>query len=93
MAKIIFQTDRIKQDVPDGSKIILIAEEIGASLSFGCREASCGTCRVYIVEGRKNLKPFENDETLVLGQEKINEGYRLGCQLVIKSGQVIIRNA
>jgi ferredoxin len=92
MAEIVFESDNISKQVPDGSKIATIADEAQATLPFGCREASCGACRLLVLEGMENLSDVIEDEIDVLGQDKVNEGYRLGCQISIKSGKVVIRN-
>jgi ferredoxin len=92
MAEIVFDSDNMSKQVPDGSKIATTADEAQATLPFGCREASCGACRLLVLEGMENLSDVIDDEVEVLGQDKINEGYRLGCQISIKSGKVVIRN-
>ncbi len=92
MAEIVFESDNISKEVPDGSKIATVADEVQASLPFGCREASCGACKLLVLEGMENLEDVIDDEIDVLGQGKIDEGYRLGCQIIIKSGKVVIRN-
>jgi len=92
MAEIVFESDNISKEVPDNSKIATIADEVQASLPFGCREASCGACKLLVIEGMENLSDVIDDEIDVLGESKINEGYRLGCQISVKSGKVIIRN-
>ena len=93
MAEIVFESDNISKQVADDSKVVTIADEIGASLPFGCREASCGACRLLVIEGMENLSDVNEDEIEVLGQDKVNEGYRLGCQISIKFGKVILKNA
>lgn len=93
MAEIIFETDSIIVEVRDNSAISDVVEEKNASLPFGCREGQCGTCRVRVMEGMENLNPVEHEEKLVLPEDEINQGFRLGCQLIIKTGRIALKNA
>ena len=71
-----------EREVPDGGKVQLTCEELG--MPFGCTEGLCGTCRCTIVEGMENLKPL-NERELDMDLE---EGERLACQCIIRSGIV-----
>ena len=42
--------------------------------------AQCGTCRIRIIEGAENLTRPNTLEKERLGEELINQGYRLACQ-------------
>jgi ferredoxin len=92
MAEIVFESDNIVRQVPDGAKIADAADEADASLPFGCREGSCGTCRVLVLEGMSNLDDLNDNEKDCLDADEIVGGYRLACQLGIKSGRVVLRN-
>ena len=92
MAEIIFETDNFTVEASDNSAISDVADEKDASLPFGCREGQCGTCRVIVIEGMENLNDIENEEKLILDEEELGQGFRLGCQLIIKSGRVVLKN-
>ena len=92
MAQVVFETDQITKDVPDGSDIAIIANGAGASLPFYCYEGACETCRVLVVGGGENLNDANPKEMQTLGDEKIAKGYRLGCQVKILRGKVILQN-
>ena len=92
MGQIIFESDNITREVPDGVDISFIADRAGASLPFYCYEGACETCRVLVVEGMENLADVNDKERQTLGNEKVAQGYRLGCQIVLRSGRVILRN-
>jgi len=52
----------------------------GVSISHDCGgRAQCGTCRVKVISGGALRKPTEG-EVKRLGQDLIDEGYRLACQ-------------
>ena len=92
MAEIIFESDQIVRQVPDGAAVCFVADAAKASLPFDCYEGLCETCRVFVTEGMENLKAPNDNECFTLGQEKIGQGYRLGCQIVVTSGRVVLRN-
>lgn len=92
MPKVTFVRDSLTVEVEKGATIRDIVDDCGASLPFGCRQGSCGTCRCIIEEGMENLNPLtqqENDlfETLT----SVGKKERLGCQLIIL-GDVKIRS-
>ena len=92
MAKVIFASDKITFETTDGSEICFIADRAKAGLPFDCYEGVCETCRVLVEEGAENLSEVNEQEKYTVGEEKIAQGYRLGCQIKIKSGNVILRN-
>lgn len=92
MPKVTFVQDRITLDVPVGTTVQSAVEMANASLPFGCRHGSCGTCRCLIIEGMENLSkmgPIEWDLFESLTSVYPNE--RLGCQLII-NGDVKIQS-
>ncbi|MBI4412650.1 MAG: (2Fe-2S)-binding protein [Deltaproteobacteria bacterium] len=92
MPKVHFETDNLIVEVPRGSKIPDIVDECGATLPFGCRMGSCGTCRCIIVEGMENLNPKTNEEGELFDTlTSVGDAERLGCQLVVR-GDVKIRS-
>lgn len=92
MAKVTFVTDKLTVEVKKGSKVPDIVDQCGASLPFGCRMGSCGTCRVIIEEGIENLNPrTEEEEDLFENFTSVRDDERLGCQLIVK-GDVRIRS-
>ena len=92
MVEIVFESDNIFRQEPDGTEIALLADRAGASLPFYCYEGVCETCRVMVVEGMSNLSKTNDKERQTLGDEKIAQGYRLGCQIKAVSGRVVLKN-
>lgn len=90
MARIIFKPDNIVHDVEDGSALIDCCDEVDVSLSFGCTEGTCGVCELTILEGMENLSRVSDEEREYLYEEDLEAGMRLGCQLKIKRGEVMI---
>jgi len=88
MAKLILQKSGEKQEeeVADGSNIQEPCED-KFNIPFGCKDGICGTCRIKIIDGNKNLsEKNEAEEDMFPDQPDI----RLACQCNIKKGKVII---
>ncbi|CDZ81781.1 Ferredoxin-1 [Candidatus Rubidus massiliensis] len=84
MAKLIFEHNGEEVELPDGSPIAEVCEEVG--VPFACTEGVCGTCVIRITEGMENLSPPTQEEKDFLGEGTCEE--RLGCQCKITSGTV-----
>jgi 2Fe-2S ferredoxin len=59
-----------------------LANEV--DLGFSCTRGTCARCRCLIEEGRERLNEPTDAEFDRLGEEEIEEGYRLGCQAAIR---------
>jgi ferredoxin len=73
-------------DVEEGGPLVDICDEARAPVVFSCRSASCGTCRVEIVEGASFLEPPKRDELDVLEIFASPSNHRLACQTVARPG-------
>lgn len=92
MPKVTFVTDGLILEVVAGSKIPDIVDQSEATLPFGCRMGSCGTCRLLVEEGMENLNPkTREEEELFESFTSVAPNERLGCQLIV-FGNVKIRH-
>jgi ferredoxin len=67
--------------VERGATVLEAAEAAGLDLRHYCGgNCSCGTCRVVIVRGARNLSRREGMEEMVLGADNVARGDRLACQ-------------
>jgi 2Fe-2S ferredoxin len=56
-------TGRIVEiDAPAGAALVELCDEFDAPIPFSCRSASCGTCRIHVLEGAEHLLPAAEDE-------------------------------
>jgi len=78
-------------DRPDGGRMIDACDEAAAPVEFSCRSASCGTCRVDVLEGAALLAPPREDELEVLEIFESAPTHRLACQAVIRPGSGLIQ--
>lgn len=70
-------------DVASGDRILDACDEIGAPISFSCRNTTCGICVVRIVQGSELVAPPSADEASLLADLAAGEGARLACQLYV----------
>lgn len=72
-------------DVAPGGTILDAARAADVDLRYYCGgNCSCGTCRVSILEGQRNLSKVESMEAFVLGEEHRARGDRLACQAQVR---------
>jgi ferredoxin len=90
MARIIFQPNNLTHDVEDGARLIEVCDELDVSLSFGCTEGTCGVCELTVVRGMENLSRLTEEEKDYLLEEDLENGMRLGCQIKVRKGEVVL---
>lgn len=78
--------------VPRGTRIVEVAEKVGASIPFGCKENDCGDCMVEVLDGTINLSSPSSLETELLKQKFAKPGNRLACQAMVL-GDVTVKPA
>lgn len=66
-------------EVAEGTTVLLAAVRNGLHLRHDCTEAICGTDRVKILTGQKNLGEKTENEELTLGMLNAGPDDRLGC--------------
>jgi len=77
----------LEVSAPDGGRLVDICDERGAPVPFSCRSASCGTCRVDVLEGAGLLEPPADEELDVLDVFGDDPGARrLACQVRVRPG-------
>jgi ferredoxin len=86
----------VQADAPAGTRLVDLCDERNAPVPFSCRSASCGTCRVDVLEGADLLEPPRDEELDVLdifGDDPARR--RLACQARIRgeSGRIRVRPA
>jgi ferredoxin len=74
-----------------GTTLLEAARAAGVDLRHYCGgNCSCGTCRVEIRRGERNLSRREGMEEMVLGADRVRAGDRLACQAEVV-GDVEVR--
>ena len=82
----------VEIDAPEGAALIDLCDEHKAPIPFSCRTASCGTCRVHVLEGADQLLPPAEDELDLLDVFNHKPPHiRLTCQAKLKPGATLVR--
>ena len=86
----------VQVEAPPGTRLVDLCDERNAPVPFSCRSASCGTCRIDVLEGADLLAPPRDEELDVLdifGDDPARR--RLACQacVVAVAGRVRVRPA
>lgn len=89
MPILTFQTSGKSIEVPQDANLLRTSIRHEGSVPFKCGGGLCGTCKVRIVDGHDNLSRIMKKEVDRLGQEKLDQGFRLACQTFV-TGDVTI---
>jgi ferredoxin len=81
----------VTAEAPEGSALIDVCDEAGAPVSFSCRSASCGVCRVEVLAGAPLLDVPSEEELAVLAIFEAPAAERLACQAQVKPGEGLVR--
>jgi 2Fe-2S ferredoxin len=82
----------VQMDADEGAALADVFDEHAAPVPFGCRSASCGTCRIDVLEGVEELLPPEEDELDVLALFDADPAAtRLACQARLHPGAKRVR--
>ncbi|MHA7963611.1 2Fe-2S iron-sulfur cluster-binding protein [Paenibacillus sp. CAU 1782] len=75
-------------EVPAESGLTLLDHAIKHKVdwSFSCTRGTCARCRCLVTEGAEFLEEVTDEEWDRLEPEEFEEGYRLGCQAIVKEG-------
>lgn len=92
MAKVTFKSDNKTVEVPDGSQIVQVAEDNGATIAFSCKAGVCVSCLSNINKGMENLNEKTENEKATLEGFGAKPNQRLACQCKIMKGEVEIEN-
>jgi ferredoxin len=86
MPKVILHVDGtiIEQNVKKNANLVVLAgiREF-PKLKYGCGMGRCTKCTCQVISGSESLAAPNWKEVKMLG-DKVNEGYRLTCQMTIQ---------
>jgi 2Fe-2S ferredoxin len=96
MARVVFESSAaapgVEADAPEGARLVDLCDEGGAPVPFSCRSASCGTCRIDVLEGADLLDAPRDEELDILDIFGDEPGRRrLACQARVGAGAGCVR--
>lgn len=78
MAELKFHRAPVSVRTPQGNTLLRAAHQAGLTIKHPCGgKGVCGACVVKVRSGA--LLPPGPEETACLGQDKLDQGYRLAC--------------
>ncbi len=97
MPKVVIESPEspsktVTLDANDGGPLVDLCDENATPVPFSCRSASCGTCRVDVLEGMDQLLAAEDEELDILdvfGDDPKKR--RLACQAKMRPGTGLLR--
>jgi 2Fe-2S ferredoxin len=92
---IMLKGRKTHKEVPiePGFSILDLALKHDVDWGFSCTRGTCARCRCLVTEGADHLNKPTDAELDRLEPEEIEQGFRLGCQAVIKEdGPVTAQN-
>lgn len=79
--EIHFLLDDLLVEASAGARLQEVVDACGADISFGCRNGSCGTCRVRVAKGLDHCSPPSAEERDFLAALQAPPDHRLACLL------------
>jgi len=67
-----------------GRTLLELAKQAGVDWQFNCSRGTCARCRCRIESGAELLEEYTDEEWDRLGPDELDQGFRLGCQAVVK---------
>jgi ferredoxin, 2Fe-2S len=90
---VIDLTGRTKNAVVEaeaGLSLLDLALKHDIDWGFSCTRGTCARCRCLVTAGMEYLEEVTDEEWDRLEQEELDEGYRLACQAVLKTGEAAV---
>src|SRR5882672_7036696 len=86
----IFGLDLVVE-VPDGGALVDVCDKTVAPVPFSCRGATCGTCRVEVLQGADLFETPEPQEAELLEILGDTSHFRLACQAKLRKASGIVK--
>ena len=95
MPTVVFLSQRgvetTRTEAAPGDALIDLCDESRAPVPFSCRSASCGTCRIVVLDGAAGLDEPKDEELDVLDCFGVKPPrFRLACQAKIGAAASLV---
>lgn len=90
MGKITFANNGQSVTYEENETLLELSKRERVPVPFGCYAGHCAACMVRIESGAENLPAPNVFEEYTLTPEELAQGWRLGCQLELKAGEVVL---
>ena len=94
MAEIRFLPDDVTAPCEPGETVFEVGRREGIAIETACvGRATCGLCRVRVVDGEDQLSAVNDSEERHLGNVYHLTKVRLSCQTVVRGGSITVELA
>lgn len=90
MIELTGRTKSVAVEGEPGLTLLDLALKHEVDWGFSCSRGTCARCRCLVMEGMEHLEEVTDEEWDRLEQQELDEGYRLGCQAVLKTGGAVV---
>ena len=91
MASVTFQPGGLRVECADGDSVFEVGRRAGVEISTACvGKATCGLCRIKILDGEAHVTPLNAAEKRHLGNVYFLTKVRLSCQTRVVGGDVVV---
>ena len=91
MASVTYLPQGARVECADGDDLFATALKVGIGITTACgAKATCGLCRVKIVDGERHLSALNDAEKKHLGNVYFINKLRLSCQARVTGGDVTV---
>lgn len=86
--------DGVTGEGSDGESVFEIGKRAGVEIETACvGQATCGLCRVKVIEGAEHLSELTDADEKHLGNVYFLTRVRLSCQAFVSGGDVVVELA
>lgn len=78
--KVILGGQEHNIEIPKDENLLDGVNDKGVAVKWDCKSGVCDTCQIRVLSGMENLSEVNDSERNMLG-DKVNQGYRLCCQV------------
>ena len=89
--RVRFEASGVEVACSPGETVFDIARRSGVAIPTSCvGRATCGLCRIRVVDGEDNLSPVNDSETNHLGNVYFITKVRLSCQTKVEGEGLVV---
>jgi uncharacterized 2Fe-2S/4Fe-4S cluster protein (DUF4445 family) len=94
MPHVTFMPSGVRAEAADGESVFAIGKRAGVEIETACvGQASCGLCRIKVLEGESFLSDLTDADEKHLGNVYFLTRVRLSCQAFVNGGDVVVELA
>lgn len=81
--QVVLAGEQFDLMINEGENMLDAALDRDVDVDYSCLEGLCDSCEVKVLEGGENITAPTQEEYDMLGENEVNSGKRLACQVVV----------